>query len=396
MRWDARLPGVYKEIKSRGSCPQAASPVNESASDCLLPAALFAGGNDRHSHTGDGQQSQPQHQSAAVAGGGRGGLRRLSGLLRRGRLAGIAGLAGLHGSGRLLSAAAAALAILVVVAQSGDSLRLGIGVLLALEGDLGGVGPHAIDLTGGLGGHLVGNSSVHRLHMGGIIAASEGGRSGEIIVPLPHRGAIGMTGGRDGQLLQRCLGIALGIAEQLAADLALPVGLHTGGLAGGRYLCHGGQGMTGGGNGLGLAGGILLILEGDLSGIGPYAGGLASGGRGDSAGHLCRDVFHMGGIVSASKGGRSGEIIVPLPHRLTVSMAGGGDSQLLQRRLGLALGIAEQLAADGADPVGLSCCGGSFAGRRTNRNARSKNFIITGSSLCCQCTEKQCVYYGRR
>ena len=140
------------------------------------------------------------------------------------------------------------------------------------------------------------------------------------------------------------------------------MGLHTGGLAGGRHLCHGGQGMTGGGNDLGLGGGILLILEGDLSGIGPHAGGLASGGRGDSAGHLCRDVFHMGGIVSASKGGRSGEIIVPLPHRLTVSMAGGGDSQLLQRRLGLALGIAEQLAADGALPVSLHA--GGLAGGR--------------------------------
>ena len=212
--------------------------MNESASDCLLPAALFAGGNDRHSHTGDGQQSQPQHQSAAVAGGG---------------------LAGLHGSGRLLSAAAAALAILVVVAQSGqhlallhrdaadladlvagvavlgagdilgthqlrvvagsgDDLRLGVGVLLVLEGDLGGVGANAGRFTGGLGGHSVGNGGVHRLHMGIIIGAGEGGRSCEIIVPLPHRLAVGMAGGGDGQLLQRRLGLSLDIAEQLAAD----------------------------------------------------------------------------------------------------------------------------------------------------------------------------------
>jgi hypothetical protein len=34
--------------------------------------------------------------------------------------------------------------------------------------------------------------------MGSIITASKGGRSGEIIVPLPHRGAIGMTGSRQG------------------------------------------------------------------------------------------------------------------------------------------------------------------------------------------------------
>ena len=46
---------------------------------------------------------------AGVSGGG---------LLR------LLGLAGLHGSGRLLSAAAAALAILVVVAQSGNHLAL--------------------------------------------------------------------------------------------------------------------------------------------------------------------------------------------------------------------------------------------------------------------------------
>ena len=69
-----------------------------------------------------------------------------------------------------------------------DDLGLGIGVLLALEGDFGGVGPHAVGLAGGLGGHLIGNSSVHRLHMGSIIAAGKGGRSGEIIVPA-HTGS---------------------------------------------------------------------------------------------------------------------------------------------------------------------------------------------------------------
>ena len=77
--------------------------------------------------------------------------------------------------------------------------------------------------------------------MGSIIAASKGGRSGEIIVPLPHRGAIGMAGSGDSQLLQRRLGLALGIAEQLAANLTLPVGIYTGGLAGGRNLLHSGQ-----------------------------------------------------------------------------------------------------------------------------------------------------------
>ena len=122
-----------------------------------------------------------------------------------------------------------------------DDLGLGVGVLLAVEGDLGGVGPHAVGLAGGLGGHLIGNSSVHRLHMGGIIAASKGGRSGEIIVPLPHRLTVSMAGSGDSQLLQRRLGLALGIAEQLAADGALPVSLHAGGLAGGRNLLHSGQ-----------------------------------------------------------------------------------------------------------------------------------------------------------
>ena len=123
----------------------------------------------------------------------------------------------------------------------GDDLCLGVGVLLVLKGDLGGVGANAGGLAGGLGGHLVGDCGCHVLHMGGIIAAGEGGSGLEVIRPLPHRLTVSMTGGGDSQLLQRRLGLALGIAEQLAADGALPVSLHAGGLAGGRNLLHSGQ-----------------------------------------------------------------------------------------------------------------------------------------------------------
>ena len=242
-----------------------------------------------------------------------------------------------------------------------DGLGLGVGVLLALEGDLGGVGPHAVDLAGGLGGHLIGNSSVHRLHVGGIIAAGKGGRSGEIIVPLPHWLTVSMAGSGDSQLLQRRLGLALGIAEQLAADVALPVSGGAGDLAGGRHLCHGGQGVALGGERLRLGVGVLLALKGDLSGIGAGAANLAAALR-NLAGHSGIDLLHMGSIISAGEGGRSGEIIVPLPHRRAIGMTGGRDGQILQSDLGGTLGIAEQLAADVALPV--SGGAGGLAGGR--------------------------------
>ena len=242
-----------------------------------------------------------------------------------------------------------------------DDLGLGVGVLLALEGDLGGVGPHAVDLAGGRSGHLVGNSSVHRLHVGGIIAASKGGRSGEVVVPLPHRLAIGMAGSGDSQILQSDLGGTLGIAEQLAADVALPVSGGAGDLAGGRHLCHGGQGVALGGERLRLGVGVLLALKGDLSGIGAGAANLAAALR-NLAGHSGIDLLHMGSIISAGEGGRSGEIIVPLPHRRAIGMTGGRDGQILQSDLGGTLGIAEQLAADVALPV--SGGAGGLAGGR--------------------------------
>ena len=76
----------------------------------LLAPQHQAGAQSAHQHT-----AHPQHQLTLIAGGGGIGC---GGLLR------LLGLAGLHGSGRLLSAAAAALAILVVVAQSGNHLAL--------------------------------------------------------------------------------------------------------------------------------------------------------------------------------------------------------------------------------------------------------------------------------
>ena len=270
----------------------------------------------------------------------------------------------------------------------GNDLGLGIGVLLALEGDLSGIGADAIDLASGLGGHSVGDGGCHVLHVSGVVAAGKGGRSGEIIVPLPHRGAISMAGGRNG------LGLGVGVVLALEGDLG-GVGPYAVGLAGGLgghlvgnssvHLLHmgiiiaaskGGRSgeiivplphrlavsMAGGRNGLGLGIGVLLALEGDLGGVGPHAVGLAGGRSGHLIGDGCVHRLHVRGIIAASKGGRSGEIIVPLPHRGAIGMAGGGDSQLLHRRLGLALGIAEQLAADGALPVSFHA--GGLAGSR--------------------------------
>ena len=204
------------------------------------------------------------------------------------------------------------------VALGGDRLRLGVGVVLTLKGDLGGVGANAVRLAGGLGGHGVGDGGRHVLHMGRVVGAGEGGSGLEIIRPLPHRLAIGVAGGGDGQLLQRCLGLALGIAEQLAADGALPVSLHTGGLAGGRHLCHGGQGVALGGDRLRLGVGVVLTLKGDLSGIGTQALLITGGLGGHFVGDGGRHRLGMAVVIRAGKDGGGGEIIVPAPGGLAI------------------------------------------------------------------------------
>ena len=101
--------------------------------------------------------------------------------------------------------------------------------------------------------------------------------------------------------------------------------------------------MAGGGDDLRLGVGVLLVLKGDLGGVGPHAVRLAGGGRGDSAGHLRRDVFHMGGVVGAGEGGSGLEIIRPLPHRLAIGVAGGRDD--------LGLGVAAHGAGVGHDAI---------------------------------------------
>ena len=221
------------------------------------------------------------------------------------------------------------------MALGGDRLRLGVGVLLALKGDLGGVGAGAANLAAALR-NLAGHSGIDLLHMGSIISAGEGGRSGEIIVPLPHRLAIGVAGGRDGQLLQRRLGLALGIAEQLAADVAPPVSGGAGGLAGGRYLCHSGQGVAGGGDRLRLGVGVVLALKGDLSGIGTQALLITGGLGGHFVGDGGRHRLGMAVVIRAGKDGGGGEVIVPAPGGFAIVMAllhgdghaGGGDLPL--------------------------------------------------------------------
>lgn len=70
----------------------------------------------------------------------------------------------------------------------------------------------------------------------------------------------------------------------------------------------------------------------------------------------------------------------------------GEDPKFIARRIM----ICASEDVGNADPQALVVAVAASQGVEQNRNARSKNFIITGSSLCCQCTEKQCVYYGRR
>ena len=118
--------------------------------------------------------------------------------------------------------------------------------------------------------------------------------------------------------------------------------------------------MAGGGQRLGLGIRIGLAFEGHRGGVRPDAGALAAGLGGHLAGHRSGQRLGMGPIIAAGEHGGGGLRSGPGPGRLTPGVAGGRDGQGLQGGLVLAVGVAEQLPADGALPIRLGT--GGFAG----------------------------------
>ena len=118
--------------------------------------------------------------------------------------------------------------------------------------------------------------------------------------------------------------------------------------------------MASGGQRLSLGIRVGLALEGHRGGVRPDAGALAAGLGGHLAGHRSGQRLGMGRIIAAGEHGGGGLRSGPGPGRLTPSVAGGRDGQSLQGGLVLAVGVAEQLPADGALPIRLGT--GGFAG----------------------------------
>ena len=163
-----------------------------------------------------------------------------------------------------------------------------------------------------------------------------------------------MPGSGDGQGLQGGLLRALGVGKQLAADAALPVGLDAGGLAGGGDLCHGGQLVAVGGDGLGPGVGIGDAVPDHRGGIGADAALGAGAAGGDLAGNggLHAELL-MRRIHGAEEVGIGAEVLVPGPHGLAVHMAvrqpdihgAGGEKPILAR---LAVPVLIELPVGGA------------------------------------------------
>ena len=119
-------------------------------------------------------------------------------------------------------------------------------------------------------------------------------------------------------------------------------------------------GVASGGQRLSLGIRIGLAFEGHRGGVRPDAGALAAGLGGHLAGHRSGQRLGMGPIIAAGERGGGGLRSGPGPGRLTPGVAGGRDGQSLQGGLVLAVGVAEQLPADGALPIRLGT--GGFAG----------------------------------
>ena len=118
--------------------------------------------------------------------------------------------------------------------------------------------------------------------------------------------------------------------------------------------------VSSGGQRLSLGIRVGLAFEGHRGGVRPDAGALAAGLGGHLAGHRSGQRLGMGPIIAAGEHGGGGLRSGPGPDRLAPGVAGGRDGQSLQGGLVLAVGVAEQLPADGALPICLGT--GGFAG----------------------------------
>ena len=118
--------------------------------------------------------------------------------------------------------------------------------------------------------------------------------------------------------------------------------------------------VSSGGQRLSLGIRVGLAFEGHRGGVRPDAGALAAGLGGHLAGHRSGQRLGMGRIIAAGEHGGGGLRSGPGPDRLAPGVAGGRDGQSLQGGLVLAVGVAEQLPADGALPIRLGT--GGFAG----------------------------------
>ena len=156
-------------------------------------------------------------------------------------------------------------------------------------------------------------------------------------------------GGDDLALLH---GDAAGLADLIAGVAVLGAGSSLG--------THQLGVVAGGGQGLGLGIRVGPALQRHRGGVRPDTGALAAGLGGHLAGHRSGQRLGMGRIIAAGEHGGGGLRSGPGPGRLTPGVAGGRDGQSLQGGLVLAVGVAEQLPADGALPIRLGT--GGFAG----------------------------------
>ena len=159
-----------------------------------------------------------------------------------------------------------------------------------------------------------------------------------------------MTGGGDDLALLH--GLAAGLADLIAGVAVLGAGSSLG--------THQLGVVAGGGQRLGLGIRVGPALQRHRGGVRPDTGALAARLGGHLAGHRSGQRLGMGPIIAAGEHGGGGLRSGPGPGRLTPGVAGGRDGQGLQGGLVLAVGVAEQLPADGALPIRLGT--GGFAG----------------------------------
>ena len=257
-----------------------------------------------------------------------------------------------------------------IVAQSLTGHGDGVGVVLAVEGDGGGVDGAARFLTG-VGVRLRGDDGVHILGMAGVIATLEGGGGLAMVVAPRPGGCLPVVA----QLFQRH-GLAVGVFRAVQGDFRRVDGfsaLFTGG-GGGLF----GDGLAGGGQGLEMGdialaderrgslcvvtvpapGGCIPIVAQSLAvltiGIGVLLALQRDGGGVDGAARFLTGVkvrlrgddgVHGRGVavVAAAHEGGSGRGVLLVPRPGGCLPVVGQSSDLI----GLGVGVGQAVQRDG-------------------------------------------------